>query len=111
MQGEEHGLYRVRDRIPIVLWGFPKTRATILGVPIARNIIFGAYLKPINGNHHIAYNLIHTSRFHFIFRVLFLITKLWEFPPKTPKPHILACICFQFPKITLYYHYLNPKCM
>ena len=41
--------------VNVVLWGFPKIRGTILGVPIIRIIVFwGLYWGPlILGNYHI----------------------------------------------------------
>ena len=37
------------------IWGFPKTRGTLLGVPIIRIIVFGGLYwgTPILGNYHI----------------------------------------------------------
>ena len=36
------------------IWGFPKTRGTILGVPIIRTIVFCVYIGvPILGNDHL----------------------------------------------------------
>ena len=41
-------------RCPVLIWGVPKIRGTILVVPIARNIVFsGLYWGPlILGNYH-----------------------------------------------------------
>ena len=38
-----------------IIWGFPKIRGTILGVPIMRIIVFGGFIlgSPILGNYHI----------------------------------------------------------
>ena len=42
------------------IWGFPKIRGTILGVPIIRTIVYwGLYWGPlILGNYHIDPNLL-----------------------------------------------------
>ena len=59
----------------LVIWGFPKIRGTILGVPIMRIIVFwGLYWGPlILGNYHIGLESKLTSR------VLGMHRSLWGF--------------------------------
>ena len=47
------------------MWGFPKTRGTILGVPIIRTIVYwGLYWGPlILGNYHVMYLELEASAF------------------------------------------------
>ena len=52
------GLVAVAAAPALAMWGFPKIRGTLLGVPIIRTIVFwGLYWGPlILGNYHIYFH-------------------------------------------------------
>ena len=59
----------------MVIWGFPKIRPTILGVPIIRTVVFwGLYWgPPILGNCHIGFRV-------YIVNYGVIQGEIWGFP-------------------------------
>ena len=64
-----HTLETSVQNIKFTIWGFPKIRGTILGVPMRRTIIFwGPYWGPLNlGTYHIPKKLQHSQWEYSVF--------------------------------------------